>query len=288
MIRFIYLLLAQTFCCSTAFGEYRSFDEVQKVSRRLTSLCQANIVCNYEAYGQTREGRSLFAIEIGDFTVAKPVIQITAATHGDELITTEALLRYLENLIPSLQQRPLYRQVLEVFNLAIIPVVSPDSFVRASRTLRGVDPNRSFPGPSTGRSEATTGPTRLLIHNSEQYKLFATLDIHAFGEVFLLPWGHQIAPITGRDWQLIQYLARESARNTRYRALKLTDFLGGRTAAGGSSDYWYGQRGALAMGLEIARSKQPATELIPDITNTLSQILDQYFAALLQIEALND
>ena len=108
--------------------------------------------------------------------------------------------------------------------MIFVPVVSPDSFVRVSRTVKGIDPNRSFPGPGTGRVVSNVPAIQNLIEFFAENSVEGVVDLHAFGEVFLLPWGHSLGNIEEQDWEDLQRLARASAAGTRYRIAKLTDF----------------------------------------------------------------
>ena len=285
-----FVVLMALIASTMSYGQgYRSYNEVADALSRLTANQPTTL--SLESYGTSGQGRNLLALswtQDSETASDKPQIMITAATHGDERITTEALLRYLESTLQERPRNPIYASLIEQYEIIFVPIVSPDSFERVSRTVNGVDPNRSFPGPGTNRQGSAVTAIQALIDYTKPHNIVAVIDLHAFGEVFLLPWGHTLSNIAPDDWRTLQTLANDAAAGTGYRVVKLTSFLGGRTAAGGSADYWYGRQGALSMGLEIARRKIPPTNQIPSVTDTVTKILDQYFLSILNNIQLGD
>ncbi|RYZ97440.1 MAG: hypothetical protein EOP11_22020, partial [Proteobacteria bacterium] len=94
-------------------------------------------------YGFSAGKRPLRALRINsDDRRAKPALLITAATHGDELITTEVLMSLVDTLLEKNGQDPRFSRMIQDHDLYFIPVVNADGFAERDRYDYGQDPNR--------------------------------------------------------------------------------------------------------------------------------------------------
>lgn len=249
---------------------YHDFGEVEdylfKVANTYPQLTQLG------AYGVAPSGRRLYVMAISnnaDFSddPTKPNILFNYSIHGDELITVESAMAMIHHLVNSYGSDFRVTDVLNHVELFLVPVVSPDGFARQSRIVEGVDPNRQFPYPGHSSREGIS-----IIEDAKNlygyFEFEGVLDFHAFGELILLPFGGSFE--RPDRFAELSVLANDLASVDGYRTEQISHLLG-RTALGGSNDYYYHQ-GALAVGIELAQSKVPPISNIFGVTQTATEI----------------
>src|SRR5262249_41356227 len=123
-----------------------------------------------------------------------PVVMITAATHGDELITVEVLMHLIDKLVTGYGKDQRLTKLVNDHDLYFVPVVNPDGFTSTNRYDGNADPNRSYPWPGHENAQPTPSIAGVI-------KLFSSLDVkasidfHAFGELIMYPWAYTHDPI---------------------------------------------------------------------------------------------
>lgn len=122
----------------------------------------------------------------------RPNVVITAATHGDEHLTTESLLVNLEKLVAGYESTPRFRRMLSSVNLIIVPVVSPDSFLK-SRRVHGQDPNRVYDYPGKSNPSTRLDSAQAMIDFYKEIEPAGVLDFHGAPPkgMIMCPWGYQ-------------------------------------------------------------------------------------------------
>ncbi|MGZ3662416.1 MAG: M14 family metallopeptidase, partial [Bdellovibrionota bacterium] len=158
----------QRFALTSAAG-YHSFDQVQ--SWMHTQATANRDLVTVSDYGSSRDGRKLTVLHIaGPHSAGKPVVMITAATHGDELITTEVLMNLVDRLVGAYGKEDRLTKIVDSHDLYFVPVVNPDGFSETNRYDGPADPNRSYPYPQHENAVPTPSIAGVM-------KLFAGLDV---------------------------------------------------------------------------------------------------------------
>ncbi|MBX9767550.1 MAG: succinylglutamate desuccinylase/aspartoacylase family protein, partial [Bdellovibrionales bacterium] len=117
---------------------YHSFPEVVKL---LSDTAAANPkLTQLVNYGTSKLGKPLLALRVSGQLKSKnaiPRVLLTAATHGDEIITTEILLTLMKTMITKASSDPRIQAILSSVEVTFIPVVNPDGFSEQNRYDNG-------------------------------------------------------------------------------------------------------------------------------------------------------
>jgi hypothetical protein len=239
-------------------ADYRSYDQVYSYLQGIAERYPQ--IATLQTYGKSSKGNPLYVLKLTNKNSrfsSKPALLIDAATHGDEIITTEVLLRLLEQLVQGYGNDAEITRFIDRTTLLFVPVVNADGFVSRNRYESGyTDPNRSYPYPGEpSRKPATC--IAALISLANQERIAGALDIHAYGELIMYPWAYTTVPIdeaaTQKDFDS---LTTAMSANNGYKHGQISKLI--YVAKGSSADYYYWKMGTLAIALEIGRSKAPA------------------------------
>lgn len=254
-------------------NKYRKFGDVESDLRNL--VVQYKNLVSLEIYGQSKQGRNLYSLKVslGD-KANKPKLLVTAATHGDELITTEVLFTLLNELLQGLPTNSRLTKILTNRDLYFIPVVSPDSFENRERYVQGIDPNRSFPWPENLKNQSVD-VIKSLMDYSDRMKFAGTIDLHAYGKLVMFPWGYTKKSPEAGDEIGFKDLVQTMARDNGYEAGQISKTI--YVAKGSSADYFYWKNGAKAIAVEIGTQKIPNYSRIPVIANEAREMLWSFF-----------
>ncbi len=100
-------------------------------------------------------------ITLGNPDPAMPAVGFFGGVHGLEIIGTQVLLRFVEDLFARLRTDAALARSLETLRLVIMPLVNPGGMLRATRANpRGVDLMRNAPVDSTSRVPFMLGGQR--------------------------------------------------------------------------------------------------------------------------------
>lgn len=238
--------------------DYRTYETVQA---DVAALAKANP--NYArltSYGKSQDGKPLLLLELSDnpgkIEPGEPRLLITAATHGDEQITTETLLLFLEELLGKLATDPQTKTLLDNHQLFFIPVVNPDGYAKQERYDHGIDPNRVYPWPErpdAGKSLASIDALKALF---EREKFQGSIDLHAFGEMVMYPWAYTGDPLSNAPARTaFDELTTAMAGPLGYRHGQISRTI--YIAKGSSADYYFWKFGTLAVAVELGHQKMP-------------------------------
>lgn len=196
----------------------------------------------------------------------RPNVVITAATHGDEHLTTESLLINVEKLIKGYADNPRFKKIIDRVNLYIVPVVSPDSYLR-SRQVHGVDPNRvyDFPGDPTPGTKLKSANAMMAFY--KEIGPAGVLDFHGAPPkgMIMCPWGYKkhksIEDKSDRDLHL-QVVKQMGNATPGYAAGPIWSTI--YVAPGNTTDHNYLHHKMLAIVIEIGGGdKSPPISKIP-------------------------
>ena len=233
---------------------YREFAEVgawlEGAARAYPELARV------EEYGRSGEGRPLRALRINkeDGRSGKPRLLLTAATHGDELITTEVLTRLTDLLLRRYGEDPRLTRIVEEHELYIVPVVNADGFAERDRYDFGQDPNRNYPYPND-IARVPTPSIRPLVAFVHAKRFRGSLDFHASGEMVMYPWAYTYDPIAAEAHAKLNEITARMAAANQYRQGPISRVI--YLAPGSSCDYYFWKVGTLAVTVEIGRAKAP-------------------------------
>lgn len=255
-------------------AKYRKFEDVERDLQAFVSKYKD--LATLETYGLSGEGRKLYALKISTSKNEniplknKPQVMITAATHGDELITVEVLFSLLNELLEGYGKDSRLSKILEGRDLYFIPVVSPDSFEARERYVLGVDPNRSFPWP-LNENNKSVDCIQSLMKFTNAHQFMGSLDLHAYGKLVMFPWAYKSTPPEDKDEVLMKDLVQSMARENKYKAGQISTTI--YVAKGSSADYFYWKKQTQAIAVELSNQKVPAYNTIPKVVDEAREMV---------------
>jgi hypothetical protein len=242
----------------TAFASEQGYKKFADVEKFLNSIVQKYPkLFTLEKYGMTKENRPLFALKLNtpNQQTVKKEVMITGATHGDELMPVEVLLKLIEDLAINYEANERVTNFLDSKIIYFIPVVSPDSFESRSRYVEGNDPNRSYPWPN-GTSNKPVGVIASLINFFHQHDIKASIDFHAYGKLVMYPWGYtRNAPESAADLNVMSNIVDRMSHENNYERGQISTTI--YVAKGNSADYYYWKNKTMAIAVEIGDDKIP-------------------------------
>lgn len=244
-------------------SQYRKYSTVETDLKAFATKFQN--LATLESYGTSTKGRNLYYLKMSTTVKTnKPKLLITAATHGDELITTEVLFSLMKELLEGYQKNDRITKIIDNNDLYFIPVVSPDSFEQRERYVNGVDPNRSFPWPEK-ENNSSVDVIKSLMDLTGSLNFKASLDLHAFGRLVMYPWGYTKSPPATNDVNFFESLVQSMAKVNNYTVGQISTTI--YVAKGSSADYFYWKHGTQAIAAELGDEKIPNFSQIPSIVN---------------------
>lgn len=192
-----------------------AFHDHAELTAALQALAAAHpSLVTLASLGDSVEGRALWSLTLrAHADDAKPGVLFDGAHHGDEVIASEILYRYAEQLVAEYPATERSRAILDEVNLVLVPMVNPDgvaqahtatNYATARKNANGVDLNRNYaatwggtgssgsPGDATyrGPSPASEPETRAIqtLMASRGWTFYSSL--HSGAEMILWPYGH--------------------------------------------------------------------------------------------------
>jgi predicted deacylase len=253
-------------------AKYRKFEDVE--TDLLALVAKYKDLASLESYGVSSQGRKLYALKIKtpqkEGSKNLPQVMVTAATHGDELITVEVLFSLINELLAGYGKDTRLTKILEGRELYFIPVVSPDSFEARERYVAGIDPNRSFPWPENANNRPADCILSLMnFTNAHQFA--GSLDLHAYGKLVMFPWAYKSTPPESSDAVVMEDLVQRMAKENQYKAGQISTTI--YVAKGSSADYFYWKKKTQAIAVELTNQKVPAFKTIPKIVNEAREMV---------------
>jgi hypothetical protein len=259
---------------SNFVGGYRTFDQVRETLEAVVAAHPD--LAQVETIGVTAGGRPQLALKLSDNVHVdedEPELMITAATHGDELITTEVLLRLVEELMGQQGQDTRATQMVDNHEIYIVPVVNSDGFVAHSRYAEGVDPNRDYPWPEDP-AKSSVSCIANMISFVQKHRFAGTVDLHAYGRLVMYPWAFTRTAPDAADGLIFDRLGQAMAELNQYTYGQISRVI--YIAQGSSADYYYWKTGSLSYGIEIADSKVPPVVEIPEIVTESREMMYRF------------
>lgn len=243
---------------------YHKFSQVVEKFQKLAET-HSDFV-QFVEYGKSADGLPLFAVKLSDNVSTdedEPELMITAATHGDEIITTEIVINLINKLVDGYNVDPRLSKMINDHEIYFIPVVNADGYVNRARYDKGRDPNRSYPYPELANA-APTASINALIAFFKSRNFVGSLDFHAYGELTMYPWAYTSKPVPKKDAEAFDALAKKMAATNGYTYGPISKVI--YVAKGSSADYYYWTKKTLAMAVEVGSDKAPYPNEIPEYT----------------------
>ena len=243
---------------------YRSFNEIVALLNS-TSL-KYPAISKLVQYGTSQQGKPLLALRVSNHLndgAKVPRVMLTAATHGDEIITTEVLLNLMGEIITSSETNPRYKKFLDNLEIVFIPVLNPDGFAEQNRYDNGSDPNRSYPFPENVTGDPTASINGI-INFVKTYPITGSIDFHAFGRLIMYPWGYTKNYLPPEIRNVFHTITSKMAATNRYKNGDISHVI--YVAKGSSADFYYWKLNALSLGIEVGDSKAPNPAKIEQYT----------------------
>ncbi len=242
---------------------YHSFDDVQQILKSTSeTYADRTVLINY---GISAEGHPLTALRVGAHVKEpnsnKPRVLLTAATHGDEIITTEVMLSLINTLLSQARaQDPRMMQILEDHEIVFIPVVNPDGFSHQDRYDGEFDPNRSYPYP--GHEDVKASPSVAAeLQFIQNYPIAGSIDFHAYSGVVIYPWGYTHQSLDPASLKTFTDISAKMIATNHYQAGPIADIM--YIAPGSSVDFYYWKNKSISLGIEMGDDKSPAPSEFP-------------------------
>ena len=253
------------------FADYHSFEAV--MAKLADIATQHPDFAKLVQYGTSTGGRPLMALKLSDNVAEdedEPELMLTAATHGDELITTEVLLGLIDELVAGYGTDARLAAMIDDHELFMIPVVNADGFASRSRYSDGLDPNRDYPWPETP-NRTSVRPIDAIIRFFNERNIVGSIDLHAYGQLVMFPWAYTATPPSNDDVQTFSALGNEMAAVNGYEVGQISRII--YVAKGSSADYYYWKKGTVAYGIEMTTSKAPPSSRIPGVVTEGREML---------------
>lgn len=216
----------------------------------------------------------------------KPTLMLTAGVHARELAPVEIVMKLVDELLSKYGKDPQITKLVDTRELVVLPMVNVDgrimveegnSWQRKNANGRGVDINRNFDaywnyeglnvpaswknGLLSPSSETYSGPraasepeTQAVQNMYTRKKITASVDIHAYGDMFFWPIGSSEKPIP--EVNLYKNLYNATFSKIGYAGGTSLSLLYPTT--GTTDDYGYVKHRAFSMGMEVGSSFRPS------------------------------
>jgi len=271
---------AQKDLASFDYSVYHTYDEIDTWVTNMAAE-YPDVVSKYTA-GTSYEGLTFYGLKIARGTTDNPAFYINCGIHAREWISQATCLNVVKYLATAQEGSAEY-SLLQSVDFYVVPSANPDGYKytwtgdRMWRKTRsdtghvcmGVDPNRNwdinFGGAGTSTNpcnDAYCGPSafsevevtslRDAVMNTP--KIAAFIDIHAYSQYFMYPYGYTRLPTT--DAALLSQIGDEAAAAIKathgetYEAGQISRII--YEASGSTADWFYDIGGVhCAFGAEL-------------------------------------
>ena len=155
-------------------------------------------------------------------------------THSNTVLTNYLVLLVYYILVQQYQTNPRLAKVIEQHELFFIPVVSPDSYVKKSRYVHGVNPNREYPSPKQS-NDSPIDCIKHLIGFFDAHDIAGSLDFHSYGRMVMYPWAYTWKEPEAKD--AFMDLTSQMAAMNGYKHGQIANLI--YPVSGSSADYYY-------------------------------------------------
>jgi carboxypeptidase T len=216
----------------------------------------------------------------------KPSLMLTSGVHSRELAPVELTMKLVDELLTKYGSDPQITELVNTRELIVLPMVNVDgrvmveqgnSWQRKNANGPGIDINRNFDshwnyeglnvpnswknGLTNPNTETYSGPraasepeTQAVQGMYTRKKITASVDIHAYGDMFFWPLGYSENPIP--EVALYKNVYNATFGKIGYSGGTSLSLLYPTT--GTTDDYGYVKHHAFSMGMEVGSSFRPS------------------------------
>ena len=183
--------------------KYHTIDEVNDYLNTIRSACPE--ITEIEKVGTSVDGRPINALIVSGYSgnstspadlEMEPRVRLSGAIHGNEKITTEVLLMFIDYITSEYGSNAKITEMIDSRYIVIIPVVNPDGYVSSDRqNSNGVDLNRNFSrewaSGSDHGSEPFSEPESIAVRDYSLPKKFTTsITMHTGAVIVNMPFDY--------------------------------------------------------------------------------------------------
>jgi len=235
-----------------------------------------------EPMGTSLEDRTINALVISDNPSAveqEPRLRITGAIHGDETVTTDVIIRFIDYIVRNYESSAYIKSIVDDRYMVFIPALNPDGINNETRyNANGVDLNRNFstqwsPGAFHGDAPFSEPESIALRDYSEFMGFHLSITYHAGAVIVNMPFDYAslnedgIAPA---EYSLVTLFGETYTTSGRFLETEglLNDInVTNGTINGGDwykvtgslQDWSYLETGCIDYTIEISNDKSPDT-----------------------------
>jgi hypothetical protein len=247
--------------------QYHSYDDIIQTANNL--CISYSSICKKISYGESVEGRELFALKISDNVNSdenEAEIMFDGGIHGDEIGGSENLIRFASDLCANYGVNPEITDLVDNREIWLYIMVNPDGRVNMVRyNSNGVDVNRDWGYMWDGESNSPgyySQPETKALRSCMLENQFVVQTSYHSGTVYLAyPWSYR--PDACPDVAQINQLAGIYVTYSGYTDMPYEQGYTGMYPINGSSkDAMYGIMGSVSWSIEISMDKQPPASQI--------------------------
>jgi hypothetical protein len=213
-------------------------------------------ICVFDTIGRSAGGRRLVAMKISDNPTqmeGEPRICFDFSIHGNENNGCEIADYAMKQLLDGYGVDPFITYLVNEREIWLIPMDNPDGLVSRSRyNDNGIDMNRDYgyafdEGAGGGSTPFQETEVQSFYHLAERYPMAAWSQYHSGATMAMQPWGYTSKATMDsviHAWEMGRY-----GQITGYQAGQISRIL--YPVDGGSTDWYYGARGALGYAIEV-------------------------------------
>ena len=172
---------------------YHNYQAVLNILDSLAALYPQ--IMRVETIGFTEEGRSIQVVCISDnanLPEKEPEVCYIGAMHGNEILTQELLLCFIDSLLQNSDSDDRIKRLLDSTQIWIIPNMNFDGTQRLTRfNANGVDLNRNFPDREFDAISDTSGraaETKTIMQWRAEHNFILAANFHTGEQVVNYPW----------------------------------------------------------------------------------------------------
>ncbi len=213
-------------------------------------------ICRFDTIGTSAGGRLLVAMKITDnpdVMEGEPRICFDFSIHGNENNGCEIADHVMKQLLQNYGVDPLVTYLVNEREIWLIPMSNPDGLVSRSRyNDHGIDMNRDYgyafdEGAGGGAVPFQETEVQAFYHLAEEYPMAAWSQYHSGTELAMQPWGY--TTLATMDSIIHAYEMNRYGTICNYPSGQIARVL--YSVNGGSTDWYYGARGALGYAIEV-------------------------------------
>lgn len=256
-----------------AKGNYHTYAEIMQ---ELDSIAvNFSGIALLDTLGYSAGGRLILGLKISDNPSVEedePGIRFTGCHHGDEVISSEIVIRLIEYLIDKYSTDSMVKDFVDMRQIWLIPIVNPDGMYTVSRyNANNIDLNRDYGYMWDGWGNSTKPfsqpETRALKLNAEKHRFALSFDYHSVATYLNCLWDY--THTRPQVDTIMLNIGKEYIDSTGYSMIHGYDWY---QVCGSSQDAISGCEGTIGYTIESPQPADPTTVYEANIRAILEMI----------------